>query len=109
MAEDYGVPRDLRGAVMVPPPEVQPMAFPAMMATPPVRVPRQKLAVPVTFNPGLPEMLVPAQLVALPVQVRPTPVVAVPLQLVATPEHNSPVSEVLVPVQLLAVVAINPM
>lgn len=105
----YGVPRNLFAEVTVPVPlTVQPMAMLAETAVPPSRVPRQKLAVPVTCKPTVPLVLFPLQFVALAFAKSPTPDVLVPEQFVALAPAPKPVPEALVPEQLLALVEFSP-
>ena len=87
----------MSGALTVPLLTVQPIALEAAMATPPAREPRQKLAVPLTSIPALPEMLRPKQLLALKPQDKPVPPVEVPVQLVALASQDNPVPSVEVP------------
>jgi hypothetical protein len=80
------------------------MAIAAERAVPPaVLVPRHELAVEVTVTALLEALfVVPLQLVALPSQVRPSPLVEVPVQLVAFLWQERPTPLVEVPVQLVA-------
>ena len=103
------------------------MAMAAEIPTPPLRAPRQKLAVPVMLMPKLPFMevpeqlvafradrpmprpeLVPRQLLAFAMTVMPAAVVLLPMQLSAFPSAAKPVLVELMPVQLMALPAVIP-